>query len=840
MKTFKLQMAFAALALGFAVSSPINAGNNINVTNSFDSGNIAVVVDNGSIVLPAIPDTPLDLTSGTMLTFTPVIVGSVQTGYQVKRDTGQTLLPFSTISSLWLDGAGGGGPPDDGYSEVPLSTPLSYFGISYNSIFVTSDGAVTFGAGDGSSTARNYLRLVYGPPMIAPLLTDLAPNSDKPTGDVGYDAARCKGKVYAEDQGTKILVTWNGVPQFTRTADTNFPNPCNNASLPTNTFQVVLYRTTGVIEMRYGTLDNAFIGGSEANREATVGVAKGAGAIPFNVVDYSTIGTSPVSLDAGAIFQEFTRQRVELIDRVQLAREFYKTHPDKFNILAVASNFRGALAGPAVQPKISTTGLGYQNTIRVRDDSAQYGSAGKLRQIAGLGNLQTWVDWNVQEMMHPKLVKKACFTTDKVIPATDFLNAYLCKPEFNNQSSLEPYGFVDDSWQGHGLSRDWYEALFITPDTSTDPLQLVIGKDYSSASRMAAFASGIIGYYSTSLRAGQNATRRTDLRLNVGTNFNFFYNNKVPSNQFPDGIPRVGATGSHGSVIVQVGLADDPISHTKKVVDINMPERTIADPVGAVSQAITQCTAMGLATFMTERNYFIDGYSELEQYIMGLRNPNNIADSFTVSPAVSPFLKDGANNPVRLDAFVLQDFPVSFRRMAPLDDLTYCGTRQNLNILTDMLGNASSSFSNGLNGQYSGKRAPAIGDEQDAYANGGPISGGVSTPLCAISQASTPGRDQAKCVDVKTIAYILVVRPNTTLMDKDLQLLDNHRQAWDIYGNGPAVAGIGARGCQSGYSGVTNQCYDPFIGGLVPVDTNKGSTADFIPKFDTRLNPPIF
>ena len=120
------------------------------------------------------------------------------------------------------------GDDDFALVEVPDSGTFAGFpflGTTYgtDAIFVGSDGHITFGAPDGSSSARDAARHVGGPPRVSALLLDLDPSSD--------------GDVRAEVNAGSVVVTWDSVPQF------GVPD--------SNTVQAVLY-ADGSLDLNFG------------------------------------------------------------------------------------------------------------------------------------------------------------------------------------------------------------------------------------------------------------------------------------------------------------------------------------------------------------------------------------------------------------------------------------------------------------------------------------------------------------------------------------------------------------------------------------------------------------
>ena len=158
---------------------------------------------------------------------------------------------------------------DDDFAKVGLPFAFPYCGTDYNSVFVGSNGFVTFGAGDTdfSETVADLRDL---PPRIAPLWVDLNPDQD--------------GVVTTEVVAGDFVVTWAGVPQ-------------NNAG-DSNTFALTL-RDDGSFSFIYGNLDAT--GG-------LVGISPGLGAITGDPgeIDLS-VAAQPISGTPGdAVYELFS------------------------------------------------------------------------------------------------------------------------------------------------------------------------------------------------------------------------------------------------------------------------------------------------------------------------------------------------------------------------------------------------------------------------------------------------------------------------------------------------------------------------------------------------------
>ena len=195
----------------------------------------------------------------------------------------------------------------------------------------------------------------------------------------------------------------------------------------------------------------------------------------------------------------------------------------------------------------------------------------------------------------------------------------------------------------------------------------------------------------------------------------FFFNVTVPAVQFA-GDPR--ASSLEGNAILDLGP-------------------------GASASLPRPCTQPGESTFLTERNELIDGYTTLDQYILGLRQAADVGGFWYVDEPRSPF--SGAS----------LEFAREFDAQ---DDIVFCGKRVNLTV-----GNIQA-FP-GI-----GPRVPAIGDEVDQDAAGNPAT------------------------DVKTMAFILLVSsgpPQSSAHASAIRHVDTFRATWQTYVNGPATGGRG-------------------------------------------------
>lgn len=204
--------------------------------------------------------------------------------YQVPAD-GQYFLAVSSFADFDFDGNGssGGryvlavfavnGTPlflgDDDSIEIPLTFTFPYQGSNWNSVWVNSNGNLTFGSGD-TDFSESVSELLADQPRIAPLWDDLAPNQG--------------GLVLWESDASSTTISFIGVPEF--------------AAANSNSFSVTL-SDTGAVNISYGPV---------AAQDGIVGVSEGGGAANPGETDlsaggpFSATGTTYEQFGAGDAF----------------------------------------------------------------------------------------------------------------------------------------------------------------------------------------------------------------------------------------------------------------------------------------------------------------------------------------------------------------------------------------------------------------------------------------------------------------------------------------------------------------------------------------------------------
>jgi hypothetical protein len=297
-----------------------------------DVGEIAVLQDEGDLFFPR---NLVDLQSAG-LQFTPTAEGYrvARVDRPVSGDAGER-LPLE----------------DDDSREVTLPFSFRFFGQEHTSVFVNSDGNLTFGESDNASTPRSLGRMLVGPPRIAPLFADFDPTAG--------------GTVTTSSQGDRLTIRWTSVPQWGET--------------DANTFEVTL-RADGTLEFAYAAELNDQIS------EAHAGIAPGRQQGGLTAVDLSEVSGAESS---GALAESFRTQQE--LDTLAVAQKFYRTHGDDYMQLVVFTN-RRALSGNtfAFEQTVNNTtaGIGF----RPFDASASYGSAGRLESFVLMGTIRKYPD----------------------------------------------------------------------------------------------------------------------------------------------------------------------------------------------------------------------------------------------------------------------------------------------------------------------------------------------------------------------------------------------------------------------------------------------------------------
>ena len=297
---------------------------------SQDIGDIAVIEDDGTLLLPR---NSFDVRS-TGLRFERNGSG----GYDVTQTTAAFRTALGSRVTL---------SDDDSKSQtIPFAFP--YYGRSFTSLFINSDGNLTFEEADALSTTRGFARLLGGPPRVAPFFADLDPS----TG----------GRVFVDAAADAFTVTFCGVRGFDSTQ--------------TTTVQASLF-PSGAIDVKFGP--------EVTLAEALVAVSPGRGSA-FTPVDLSAATRS--SGGAAAVGERFADDAE--LDTAQTARRFFASHADRFDQLLFFTDTTVVTDAFAFESTIANAirGIG----VDIVNQSADFGSGGTLQSILVMDRVAKYGD----------------------------------------------------------------------------------------------------------------------------------------------------------------------------------------------------------------------------------------------------------------------------------------------------------------------------------------------------------------------------------------------------------------------------------------------------------------
>src|SRR5438034_7420936 len=308
------------------------AGGVFPATSDRDMGNIAVLEDDGTLIYRE-----FDL-SGQSLEFQP------------RGDN--TYSVFAVAPQLETDVGTSFGLFDEDARSVSLPFAFPFYSQSWQTMYVNSNGSVSFEKGDRSSSAT-VAAVFAGPPRIAPLWADLDPTAG--------------GNVFLKAEAARMVITWKDIPLWHQTEP--------------NTYQIVLF-ADGRIRFNYGTVDA---------KAGVTGISNGFQR-DGNYVVFSGVGSNGLTgLRPLPIVQLFSSPT---IDPVRVAWRFYESHGDDFDSLVyfAASDYPATLAGGAgayfARVKNEVRGIG----VSLGDFTPLFGSAGRLRGVINMNSLSGYPD----------------------------------------------------------------------------------------------------------------------------------------------------------------------------------------------------------------------------------------------------------------------------------------------------------------------------------------------------------------------------------------------------------------------------------------------------------------
>ena len=299
-----------------------------------DVGQIAVIEDDGTIVTT---QNPFDLPSAAVR-LAPAGPGGSYLLSQRQETIGSS---FGTAVNL----------TDDDSREIAFTGGFRFpfFGTTYLSVFINSDGNLTFGQGDNLSTDRNLTRFNGGPPRIGGFFADLDPTAGR--GGVFYNALP-----------DRFVVTWDRIREF--------------GGLTESSFQVTLF-ADGTFELIYGGIS------------AQSGIAGWSGGHNSQTLGLVDLSASSGILLSGPKAERFARTTE--LDLPALAAKFYQTHGDEYDQLVMFTNFPFDLEGAfafELNIKNEIRGIGLEQF----DFASDFGSNGRLQSFLAMNQLTEFPD----------------------------------------------------------------------------------------------------------------------------------------------------------------------------------------------------------------------------------------------------------------------------------------------------------------------------------------------------------------------------------------------------------------------------------------------------------------
>lgn len=154
---------------------------------------------------------------------------------------------------------------DDDTVEIPLPFSFPFCGANYSTVWVCSNGFVTFGVAE-TYWVESVADLLAGPPRIAPLWDDLNPTQG--------------GSVTAMPSGGDFVISWNNVPEY--------------FNVGSNSFSLTLH-ADGTYDMDYGDISAT---------DGLAGRSPGNGAADYGPTDLSA-EPQPIGVGLDTVYELF-------------------------------------------------------------------------------------------------------------------------------------------------------------------------------------------------------------------------------------------------------------------------------------------------------------------------------------------------------------------------------------------------------------------------------------------------------------------------------------------------------------------------------------------------------
>lgn len=230
--------------------------------------------------------------SGKVLTFTSNSAGTGYTWTVTNGTLWTTVPPYDTLGFTRVTSTSGGSL-DDGFLTVSLSNGFPFYGVTYFTCNISTNGYLSFGSGDGS--VQTTLSSHYSSLKIAYYSCDLLPTTSGTSGILNYGYS-----------GDKFIITLQDMPRFPGSSVIDRAN-----------VQIALYLanatsgTPGTIEINYGEcstpgITNWIIGLSDRTNgitptdgSASVSLSTSASSSQQQILEYTQSNISADSAGGG-------------------------------------------------------------------------------------------------------------------------------------------------------------------------------------------------------------------------------------------------------------------------------------------------------------------------------------------------------------------------------------------------------------------------------------------------------------------------------------------------------------------------------------------------------------
>lgn len=791
---------------------------------------VAVVFLDDFMIIPAQPPQPLTLTPGTHFMWTPI---SAPTDYAITREPDAPLLSSVGHTELPLG--------DDDNVELSIGHSFPFNGTEWNTIFVNSDGTVTFGSSSSNSETRNLIRMFTSPPMIAPLLSDLDNTCTAPGNGIFFQTT-----------SSSTIITWQHVPTYNALTTT-----CGVYTGLDSSFQIILY-PSGQFEWRYGVLSDIACVCAQYKFIALTAVTLGPGQYsPETYLDFPLLtGTTNVRLGTALQFWEPDGFPYQSLFSALAFDKFYETHDDIYDhVMSMHVGFGtildtlvdGSAANffrPAIQ---ETTGLGENLGFFVTslvDGTTELEGEINLRALERMKGMS---ETEIREGIYAKITNS--IWRDKT------------KEGFSNRFILGSIGGVNFTGYPWEVNFTGY-----TPVSNPAAPFFIDLTANGASSGYTHEAPGVPSGARMSLAPSGGSMFQTAVH-ELTHRWNAYQGLRYPDNtqwgdHFFDLLSRGpnGIGGSHPGTLNDLRVQTTPTTNPWADGDSKFtPKRPRGDLMSYSSAHITQlipnpsdqssfvdalnpstvypdtpsfdmavadelCRAQGLDLFVTTPQARPGGLSTRSLAFAGIVPLN---DSDVRSSA--NFYVDSPRSPYGALGFDFDLRQVSGLNALAVQNLLFCGRRREYTVadttqISDVRLSASAmaflgpmrgpSSNQALLGQlFYGKRGPLIGDEADdidlaVKAQYPQLYSRLNLDNCPlVSSASCNGgffgRYDAVCLDVKTVAPVLFVAPGYKPSQNDFnqygKLLNVLRRDLAKF----ELQGHGARGMEG------DMCYIP-------------------------------